>query len=127
MPAPDDTARWTKGPWRYKRGDSFDHGEDGPENGFEIVLSGAPESGQCRVVHLIRYAENIFPEDEADHAEAEANSTLIAAAPSLYEALKDITDCYGVGSTPEKFVEHVHDFMMAGRAALALARGKRGP
>lgn len=35
------------------------------------------------------------------------------------ETLKAIVDCYGVGSTPEKFCEHVHDFIMRGRKLLA--------
>jgi hypothetical protein len=80
-------AKWTSGPWRYKRGDSFDHGKDGAENGFEIVLSGAPESGRCRIIHRIRYAEDIFPEDGDDYVEAEANCRLIRAAPALAEAV----------------------------------------
>lgn len=55
---------------------------------------------------------------------AQANASLIAAAPELYDALKAITDCYGVGQPPEKFLKNVHDFMMEGRAALAKARGE---
>ncbi len=60
-----------------------------------------------------------------DGPPGQANAHLIAAAPELYEALKAITDCYGVGQRdPAKFLEHVHDFMMEGRAALAKARGE---
>lgn len=52
------------------------------------------------------------------------DARLIAAAPELYDVLKAITDCYGVGFSPEKFCEHVREFMEQGRAALAKARGE---
>lgn len=67
-------------------------------------------------------------EDNQDALEEKvaAHAALFSAAPELYEALKAITDCYGVGyKDVEKFVEHVHDFMMEGRAALAKARGEK--
>lgn len=37
----------------------------------------------------------------------------------LVAALRPIVTCYGLGSTPEKFCEHVHDFIMEARALLA--------
>ena len=61
-----------------------------------------------------------------DHPETrDANANLIAAAPDLYEALKAITDCYGVGWRDARaFLAAVHDFMVEGRTALSKARGE---
>lgn len=87
-------ARFTSGPWRYKRGDSFDHGEDAEENGFEIILSGDPASGRISVIHLIRYCEDIWPDDGPQHATAEANARLISAAPALYASLVEMVEIY---------------------------------
>lgn len=82
--------KWTPGPWRFDYGDSFDHGEDGEANGFEILLGAANPrvNGRCRSIDRIRYAEDIFPEDN-ERAEAEANARLIAAAPDLAAQLED--------------------------------------
>ncbi len=54
-----------------------------------------------------------------------ADAHLIAAAPELYAALKNISACFGVGYTStNKFVEAVHDFMMEARTVLAKAEGR---
>jgi DnaJ-class molecular chaperone len=45
----------------------------------------------------------------------------------LAEALEKITDCYGVGSSPEAFCRNVHDFMLEGRAVLAKVSHIRKP
>lgn len=56
----------------------------------------------------------------------EANAHLLASSWELYEALKKITDCYGVGYIDtDKFCSDVHDFMLEGRVALAKARGEQ--
>lgn len=43
---------------------------------------------------------------------------------ALVEVLQAIVDCYGVGSTPEKFCEHVGGFIEEGKAALVAAKGE---
>lgn len=55
-----------------------------------------------------------------------ANGKLFAAAPSLLaerdrlrEVLKAIVDAYGLGSTPETFCRHAHEFIMEARALIA--------
>lgn len=47
-------------------------------------------------------------------------STLAGAAEiaSLRAVLRNIVDCYGVGSTPEKFCEHVSGFIEEARGLL---------
>lgn len=40
------------------------------------------------------------------------------------EALKAITDCWGLGTSPDQFCEQVADFMEEGRAAIAKATGE---
>ena len=57
---------------------------------------------------------------------AQANATLIAAAPDLLETLKSIHACYGLGSTPEKFCEHVHDLIVVDAAAAISRATEKG-
>jgi hypothetical protein len=45
------------------------------------------------VIHQVRYARDIFPED-AGRAEAESNARLMAAAPELYEACRQAADLF---------------------------------
>lgn len=67
--------------------------------------------------------ERVYRKDIVGFRNADAH--LIAAAPELYEALKAITDCFGVGYvSAEKFVEDVTELMHEGRAALSRARGE---
>lgn len=72
----------TPGPWRFERGDPFDHSNNGEENGFTIFLG---DSSLC--IEQIRYCEDIYPEDVQDHQTGEANARLIAAAPELLDLL----------------------------------------
>ncbi len=41
------------------------------------------------------------------------------AAPKMLEALEAITDCWGLGSSPDQFCEQVADFMDEAREAIA--------
>lgn len=60
--------------------------------------------------------------DVTDDENAEFIIRAVNSHDALLEALRNITDCYGVGySDPAKFVAAVHDFMMAGRAAIKAA------
>lgn len=54
----------------------------------------------------------------------DANARLIAAAPALYEALKAVYDCFGLGLSPEQFVTQVSGFIDDARAALALVESE---
>lgn len=51
-----------------------------------------------------------------DYQKVYADAALIITAVNYHEALidklKNITDFYGVGSSPEKFCENVRDFML---------------
>jgi hypothetical protein len=93
----------TPGPWQLVFGDPYDHGEDGHTDGFTILMAGArvanPEEdrheriGKAFVIHEIRYADGIFPED-GGRSEAEANAHLIAAAPDLYDAVRQAAELF---------------------------------
>ncbi len=99
---------FTPGPRQFIYGDLFDHGEDGHANGFTVLMASArvaelpddeePEAGADRignslVIHQIRIAEDVFPED-AGRAEAEANARLISAAPDLYDACRQAAELF---------------------------------
>lgn len=120
---------WTKGPWQFAYGDLYDHGEDGDANGFTVLMAGArtkerPEDetpgagadriGKALVIHQVRIAEEIFPED-GGHDEAEANARLIAAAPDLYAALERTVRALEPGE---------HGAIKQAHTALAKARGE---
>ena len=106
---------WTPGPWQFAYGDLYDHGEDGDANGFTVLMAGArtmerPENetpgagadriGKALVIHQVRIAEEIFPED-GGYDEAEANARLIAAAPVMVAALQAAPDIHAL--TPDQF------------------------
>ena len=69
----------TPGPWTYAPGFG--------EEGFDITL-GRMSEWVGSEEKVFSYAMCLYPEDGAQHAEAEANARLIAAAPDLYAALK---------------------------------------
>ena len=84
---------WTPGPWTIERYDTWDKDIRITEPGVKV------------------------DHDDVDHAEAEANATLIAAAPGLYEALKRAEELLSVCQPhDEKLVADV-------RAALDRAVG----
>lgn len=100
-------ARHTAGPWVAIIG----------RIGWKLEASGAE-----RIGHI-----NEWP---ALHAEAEANATLIAAAPDLLEALRrflDVADILGDGPGDSDTVTVFEKFeaaAVAGRAALTKAEGR---
>lgn len=111
----------TPRPWCYKYGDSFDHGEDRETNGFEILMAGADprNTGRCQVIHRIRYAEDVFPED-AGYKEAEANAALIVCAVNCHDELVAVLEAIcDDDTTPMR-----DDYYKQARAALSRARGE---
>jgi hypothetical protein len=64
---------------------------------------------------------NRSPREEMIIALLEAHIAASSRIQSLEATLKPIIDCYGVGSTPEQFVKHVHDFIMEARQALGVS------
>ena len=98
---------WTSPPLVYK-------GSDG--NVYNVAIYG--DQGRTRVSQ-----EN--PNQWRDGQETIDNAALIAKAADCHDelvaALEAITDCYGLGLSPEKFCEQVADFMADARAALAKA------
>jgi hypothetical protein len=95
--------KWMNGPWHYREMNGWRD-----ERVFSIM-----DEKESMEIAIVAPALQL----------TEANARLLAVAPKLYDVLKAITDCYGVGSTPEKFCEHVKEFMLAGRDVLAEARG----
>jgi hypothetical protein len=112
---------FTPAPWQFIYGDIYDHSEDGHANGFTVLMAGArvcdmppdemPEAGSAQigrplVIHQVRIAEDIFPED-AGRTEAEANARLISAAPELYAALNCACDLISNGYQPPDLVKQI--------------------
>jgi hypothetical protein len=97
------------GPWRYVASDFNRPTEDGSAAGSII----ADFDDDQWYVATVEFAPNW-----------EADKGLLIAAPEMFEALKAIVDCYGMGATPEKFCERVHTFMMEGKAVIAKAEGR---
>lgn len=53
-------------------------------------------------------------------AEAETQRrNVVLERDRMATVLKAIVDCYGVGTTPEKFCEHISEFIEQGRKLLA--------
>ncbi len=86
----------TKGPWKLHYGQWADHSDDGG-GGFHIRMGNFDEGGGT-TQHLIEYVKGMWPEDRG-YTEAEANAKLIAQAPALLEAAKDVLEAY---NDPEK-------------------------
>src|SRR6266550_596982 len=98
--------KFTTGPWRP----NLHHTQEQAGRTYGFI-----HAGTAVPIAAVTLGVEGMPQDEG-----RANARLIAATPELYNALKAITDCYGVGyKSADKFVEDVHDFMIEGRAALA--------
>jgi hypothetical protein len=97
--------KFTPGPWKV---------EDG-----ELVAE-MPTCGAMCVLGQIYGADDYPCRDDDIDAECKANARLIAAAPDLYAALKDLWDRWGMVDWTS-----VHDaaLMDAARAAIARAEG----
>lgn len=52
------------------------------------------------------------------YADAQLLTTAVNYHDALTTSLKNLTDCYGVGSTPEQFCKNIHDFMMKARTLI---------
>lgn len=98
--------RFTKGPWEVAEYD-----EDA--FGWKVTDTGPTQDHDGD--EASEYIATVY---------SPGNAAAVAALPDLYEALKNITDCYGVGSSPDDFCKNVLPFMVEGRAALAKARGE---
>lgn len=117
-------APWTAGPWQgcaHLRGDADKTCGCGYRGG---IWSTTADVMVCEIGGpLGQEGDDMVP--RSDRPTQIADHWLIAAAPDMAEALEAIVDCYGVGwKTADKFVEEVHDFMMAARAALSKAKGE---
>ena len=69
-------AKYTPGPWEYRRGTWGDHDEDAEERGFTIYLNTDPDDCSHEVHQLIAYADSLYPKDGNQYEEAEANARL---------------------------------------------------
>ena len=97
----------TPGPWKH----------DSPKPGqMTQVFTGDNPTDGYLIGYVIHESVN-----KCQQPVDEANARLIAASPELLEALKAITDCWGMGTSPDQFCEQVADFMKEGRAAIAKA------
>lgn len=119
----------TPGPYRvaaYPPDSSFaPHVPVRENNGSFIIAYGDPRSDNSGRIGTTDYTgEARRDRHREDDPIGLANAHLFAASWGMYRALKRITDCYGVGSSPEQFCENVREFMEEGRAELAKARGE---
>jgi hypothetical protein len=71
-----------------------------------------------------RVGPAIIDYDDVDHQQADANAFLIAAAPDLLDALKEITNAMSYIAGNDR---SIHEMMRASRAAIAKATGQRNP
>ena len=54
--------------------------------------------------HLIEYTHGLYPEDKQQFDEAEANATLIAAAPDLFAACQEFIRKYEYGDAQSELL-----------------------
>jgi hypothetical protein len=94
-------SKFTPGPWRLAR--------DGT-----TVLCGVPR--QCRTLFVADCASSHHAESEQDRA----NATLIAAAPTLWQMLRDVDDWFASSGQAED-----HPLRMSLRSAIAQALESR--
>ena len=109
----------TPGPWTYAPG----YGDEG----FRITLGGA---SKWAVEKGISYAMCLYPEDGAQHAEAEANARLIAAAPDLLAALEGLEELLMIresSPTMSPLCTIEQDRVAIARAAITKALGEGAP
>jgi hypothetical protein len=100
--------RWTEGKW--KRGDA-----DQPSIDVYVFKDGKPGA---KVVARVPYAGGHDPE-------AEANATLISAAPDMFDALENFIDSFSDNGEFNTYTsEHsIGDLLAIAKNALQLAKG----
>jgi hypothetical protein len=107
-PAAEPSASYTPGPWRITH-------EDAPN--FHVTAADAtlpdPWEDPWNIAIVVG---SCGYKDDPRTGSSLANARLIAAAPKLYEALRDILEGFDVGVT-------LHAHLAAARAALAEAQG----
>ena len=79
----------TPGPWHYIRGENNPHDEDAAEDGFTIVLDSEPLGRFFDSHKELRYCDSLYPEDGAQHTEAEANARIMSTAPELLAEVEE--------------------------------------
>lgn len=123
----------TPGPWRWQ-GEDYRAGWGwmmlvGPE-GEGLIVGQSPRGGMSEHLKAYQpvdpalcvtgwYADG-KPHVEPVHVFTQANARLIAAAPDLYKALRDIVDCFDPGTSTQE------DLLTAALEALLKVEGTRG-
>ena len=79
----------TSGPWHYIRGENNPNDKDSAESGFTIVLQSAPLGSVYESHKELRYCDSLYPEDGAQHAEAEANARIMSTSPELLAEVEE--------------------------------------
>lgn len=93
--------KWTPGPWETERGDRR----------WRVSINGQNWEGLAKVVVRMEH-------DQTDREDGWANARLIAAAPELYEALRDVE------SLVVSYCGNGSDLHITVKKALASAEGR---
>ena len=101
------TAQFTPGPWAVKSTDE--------DINTKTIVDGT-EFWIARVLNFNHASDDI--------RESRANATLIAAAPTMYEALKEWCDYYAAYNPIRD--KRIEPFIQLTRKALAQAEGRQG-
>lgn len=108
----------TPGPWTVRPDEHDDWGLVRAADGYPVATAGVSARCQPWGQQHARVPREVWAQGPDDVA---ANARLIAAAPDLAEILKSITDCYGIGDSPDRFCANVEQFMVDARDLLKKA------